>query len=153
MAYAVSASPQGQDEPAMPAWNWTSHCPIKKRVDAGFFRFHEISFWLHTGRLGNTKLEITPTLLGSDRQVMQFRPVVLAGGEGWRRILLRIPEDVAKLQNDPKFAAINDVPATSFDERTYLLFSFGIRIARENPVTTWSGPIYLDQLEFLQRTR
>lgn len=113
-------------------------------------RFRDISFWIQADRLKGAKLELTPTLLGSDQQLFQFRPVVIGGGNGWQRVLLRIPEDVAALQNDPKFAAITDVPDASLDARAYLIFNCGIRIAKESPMDSWSGPLYLDRLEFLQ---
>jgi len=114
-------------------------------------RFRDISFWIQTDRLSGAKLELTPTLLGSDQQVFQFKPVIVGGGSGWRRVLLRIPEDVAALQNDPKFGTIRDVPDASLDARAYLIFNFGIRLAKESPAASWNGPLYLDQLEFLQR--
>jgi len=114
-------------------------------------RFRDISFWIQTDRLNGAKLELTPTLLGSDQQVFQFKPVIVGGDGGWQRVLLRIPEDVASLRNDQKFAAIGDVPDASLDARAYLMFNFGIRLAKESPLASWSGPLYLNQLEFLQR--
>lgn len=114
-------------------------------------RFRDISFWIQTDRLNGAKLELTPTLLGSDQQVFIFKPVIVGGDGGWQRVLLRIPEDVASLRNDPKFAAIGDVPDASLDARAYLIFNFGIRLAKESPAASWSGPLYLNQLEFLQR--
>jgi len=114
-------------------------------------RFRDISFWIQTDRLGGAKLELTPILMGSDRQLLYFAPVVLGGEGGWQHVCLRIPEDVALLQNDPKFTAIGDVPEASFDARAYLILNCGIRLAKESPVDSWSGPLYLDQLEFLQR--
>jgi len=114
-------------------------------------RFRDISFWIQTDRLNGAKLELTPTLLGSDQQVFIFKPVIVGGDGGWQRVLLRIPEDVASLRNDPKFAAIGDVPDASLDARAYLIFNFGIRLAKESPADSCSGPLYLNQLEFLQR--
>lgn len=114
-------------------------------------RFRDISFWIQADRLNGAKLELTPTLLGSDQQVFQFKPVIVGGESGWQRVLLRIPEDVATLQNDQKFGKISDVPEASLDARAYLIFNFGIRIAKDSPADSWSGPLYLDQLELLQR--
>lgn len=114
-------------------------------------RFRDISFWIQGDRLNGAKLELTPTLLGSDQQVFQFKPVIVGGDGGWQRVLLRIPEDVASLRNDQKFAAIGDVPDASLDARAYLMFNFGIRLAKESPADSWSGPLYLSQMEFLQR--
>jgi len=114
-------------------------------------RFRDISFWIQTDRLNGAKLELTPTLLGSDQQVFQFKPVIVGGDGGWQRVLLRIPEDVASLRNDQKFGSIGDVPNASLDARAYLMFNFGIRLAKDSPTGSWSGSLYLDQLELLQR--
>lgn len=134
---------------------WEMHLPDRKTSGRWLFplphvRFRDISFWIETGRLGGAKLELTPSLVGSDRQSLRFRPVVIGGG-GWQHVFLRIPEDVDSLQNDPQFAAIGDVPPASFDARAYILFQCGIRLAKESPADSWSGPLYLDPLEFLRR--
>lgn len=114
-------------------------------------RFRDISFWIQTDRLDEAKLELTPSLLGSDQQAFQFKPVMLEGGSGWQHVLLRIPEDVASLRNDREFGTIQEATEASLDTRAYLMFNFGIRLAKESPVNSWKGPLYLDQLEFLQR--
>lgn len=121
-------------------------------------RFQEISFWLQTGQLGEARFEISPQLLvdnlqalqfGDDLMIYHFRPVLIAGGNGWQQVRLRIPEDVINYNKEAKPAVDGNKPTVPWSERGFLMFEFGIKIATESKPAAWKGSLFLDRLEFL----